>query len=90
MAKITNLTRETLNFITGIENGFAVTESIAGGETKEIRVDADDAQFKGRILAGVISVEGAVAPSAKRHASTAAAGERRSAPTLGGAAAVRE
>jgi hypothetical protein len=90
MAKITNLTRETLNFVTGIENGVAITDSIAGGETKDVRVDADDAQFKGRVLAGVISIDGAVTPSAKRQAGPAAAGERRSVPTLGGAAAVRE
>lgn len=89
MAKITNLTRETLNFITGIRDGAAATESLKGGETKEIAVDLHDAQLRGRILSGVIAIEGDVAPSAKPHAAAPSA-ERRTAPTLGGTASVRE
>lgn len=90
MAKITNTSRETLNFITGVKDGVAITESLKAGETREMAVDEADAQYQGRLVAGLISVDGASSPVAARAARATAPAERRTAQTLSGDAAVRE
>ncbi|QDM32095.1 hypothetical protein FNL55_12685 [Tardiphaga sp. vice352] len=89
MAKITNLTRDTMSFITGVRDGAAVTESLKAGETRDIAVDLADAQLQGRILAGSVGIEGPALAPAKSAARQPAA-ERRTASTLGGDATVRE
>ncbi len=90
MAKITNNSRETLNFITGVKDGNAITESLKAGETRAIDVHPSDAQVNGRRLAGLITIEGWEAPVARRFKEAGPASERRTAQTLGGDAPVRD
>ena len=61
--KITNNTRETLSFnLKGkARDGNPLTGSVAPGETADLDVDPEDAQVKGRIFAGAISVPASVA-----------------------------
>jgi hypothetical protein len=70
--KIQNNTRETLSFnLKGkARDGHPPTGSIAPGEVADLDVDPEDAQFKGRIFAGAISVPKNVAE--KVEASVAA------------------
>ena len=73
MVKITNHTRGTMDFITAIKDGAAVTEHVDGGETKEIGLlNPDDPTVRGRVLAGAISVDGEAgsAAPAKQPAAT--------------------
>lgn len=61
--KITNNTRETLNFnLKGnAKDGVPPTGSVAPGETEDLDLDPADPQVQGRILAGAISVPAKVA-----------------------------
>jgi hypothetical protein len=56
MTEITNNTRETLNFVVGVKDGQPVTEDVKAGETKDIAVDPEANDVKGRSLAGAITV----------------------------------
>lgn len=88
MAKITNNTRGTMDFITGVQDGVAVTDSVKAGETKEVNLmDPNDPVVRGRILAGAISINGgspALAAVASTQGSAAAKADRRVATTLAG------
>lgn len=70
--KITNNTRETMSFTLNgkAKDGNSPTDSIEPGETKDLDVDAESAQVKGRIFAGAISVPAKIAE--KVEASVAA------------------
>ncbi|MBB3020643.1 hypothetical protein FHR70_003729 [Microvirga lupini] len=61
--RIQNNTRETLSFnLKGkAKDGHPPTGSIAPGEVEDLDVDPEDAQFKGRVVAGAISVPAKVA-----------------------------
>ena len=89
MAKITNLTRDTMNFVTGVKDGAALTESLKPGETGDINVDPADAQLQGRLLSGAIAIEGGAAVPTKAPARPTAV-DRRTASTLSGDVSVRE
>lgn len=58
MVKITNNTREVMDFnVPGNpKDGVPHTESLAPGETRDVDVDTESAQFRGRVLAGAITV----------------------------------
>ena len=62
MARVTNLSRAGMDFVVGIKGGEPVTEHIKSGETRDIDIDPESAQVKGRLAAGTISV-GRVTPS---------------------------
>lgn len=56
---ITNNTDTTLDFAVhplSVKDGVVVTNHVAPGETKDISIDPDDAMFKGRVIAGAITV----------------------------------
>jgi hypothetical protein len=57
MPRLTNNTRETIDFIVkgAPKDGVPPTESIAPGETRDIEA-VDNATYKGRIAAGAITV----------------------------------
>lgn len=56
--KITNNTRDTLDFIVSgkAKNGVPPTDFVEAGETKDIDVDVNDPVVQGRIRSGAISV----------------------------------
>jgi len=60
MPKVTNNTRETIDFTVGPGDagGQAETESIAAGETKTMSVGLDNVQFRTWAHMGAITVEG--------------------------------
>jgi len=66
MTKITNNTRETMSFTVAgnPKDGHPQTDSVEPGETKDLDVDLESAQVKGRILAGAITVPAATARKA--------------------------
>ncbi len=70
--KITNNTRETMSFVLNgkAKDGNPPTDSIEPGETKDLDVDPESAQVKGRIFAGAVTVPAKVAE--KVEASVAA------------------
>ena len=72
MPQITNLGRSGLDFVVGAENGVAHTEHLRAGETRDLAVDVTSAQVRGRVLAGLIEVEGLKTTPARRRKSTPA------------------
>lgn len=56
MAKITNLSRQGLDFVVGVKNGAAITENVPAGETRDLDVDLNSATVKGRVASGLITV----------------------------------
>lgn len=54
--KVTNMSREPVNFLTGIKDGEPVTDHLEPNEAKEIELDTDSAHVRGMILAGLITV----------------------------------
>lgn len=58
MARITNLTTQTLDFIVAGEpkGGVPPTGSVGPGETADLAVDLNDPVLRGRLFAGAISV----------------------------------
>jgi hypothetical protein len=67
MPEITNNTNDEMSFRVGKK-----TDSIPAKETKDLDVDMESAQVKGRIIAGAISVKGAAARKAGVEPATAA------------------
>lgn len=58
MARVTNLTRETMDFIVGRgKDGVPETSSLAPGETREIDVSRDG-RTRARQRAGAIAIDG--------------------------------
>jgi hypothetical protein len=68
MARITNNLRSTVNLVTGVKDGVAVTEAIRASETKEVKADTESAHFKGLLAAGAISVDDKAVAKAARAA----------------------
>lgn len=66
MTKITNNTRQTLDFVVAgkAKDGVPPTKSIEPGETADLDVDVNRSQFRGRVLSGAITVSQAVADKA--------------------------
>ncbi len=58
MAVITNLGRRGLDFTIGSENGKPIVEHIRAGETRDIPVNVNSAEVRGRFVAGLILVAG--------------------------------
>lgn len=56
MAKITNLSRQGLDFVVGSKNGVAITENVPAGETRDLEIDPNSATVKGRVASGLITV----------------------------------
>lgn len=72
MVRITNNARETLDFIVGKDEktNEALTEAVLPGETRNLSgIDLESAQVKGRILAGIISVDDKTAARVAKAAS---------------------
>ena len=63
MAKVTNLTREGMDFIVGVKDGAALTEHLKGFETREIAIDVESVTVRARLHAASISI--APAPRAR-------------------------
>jgi ferredoxin-NADP reductase len=89
MTEITNNTRESMSFTTGVKDGAAITESLKPGETRDIKVNVQDAQLRGRALSGAISIKGGIGASVEVQAAGSKS-ERRTASTLAGDAPVRD
>lgn len=71
MTQVTNLSRRSLDFTVGVKNGEAVTEALAPGETRDLAIDVDSAQVKGRVLAELISLGKPSKATAKAAAAAA-------------------
>jgi len=65
--RITNHTRETLDFIVRgkAKNGVAPTGSVAPGLTKDLDVDPNDPQLRGRLRSGAVSLSDGAADTAE-------------------------
>lgn len=57
MPWVTNIGRSGLDFVVGVENGVAQTEHLRAGEVRNLAVDVNSAQVRGRVFAGLIKVE---------------------------------
>jgi hypothetical protein len=59
MVKVTNLTREGIDFVVGPgKGGVPETQDLAGGATDNIAIDMNSAHVRGLIFAGAIEVSG--------------------------------
>lgn len=58
MAVITNLGRRGLNFTIGSVNGKPIVEHIGAGDTRDIPVNVNSAEVRGRLVAELILVAG--------------------------------
>ncbi len=56
MAKVTNNTREKMDFVVGAKDGEPITENLAAGETRDLDIDLESATVKGRLASGLITV----------------------------------
>jgi hypothetical protein len=59
MVKVTNNTRETVNFVTkgNPKNGVPPTDHVEPGQTKAIDVDPESRELKAAVFAGRVSIE---------------------------------
>lgn len=56
MPNITNNTRQTIDFVVGVRDGAAQTDSVKAGETKAIDVKSDDPKLGAYRAAGAITI----------------------------------
>lgn len=56
--KITNLTNSTQDYVVGVKDGAAVTEAVRPGETRDLKVAADDPTLLARVRVSAARVEG--------------------------------
>lgn len=56
--KITNLTSNTQDYVVGVKDDAAVTEAVRPGETRDLKVAADDPTLLARVRVGAARIEG--------------------------------